>query len=213
MSITYKFLLALFISGVLFASEKELQAQEPVLPQEQGAFGVKMGDALANYQVMKEVKPYLYRIKNVPSLQDEFPVYFIRHHESTGVCLVSASGWPIETNSSGDQLKAEFDVLFQKVTERFGKGNLSFFVTSGSTKLWKKHFMSKLQRQEAVLAGKWSYRKGSKMKGQVLEVLLYASGLGYGKGQLNIQYKFNNYNDCLQAQRIDMKAKKEGQIN
>ncbi len=202
MSITYKFLLALIISGFLFAPDKVLQAQE------QGAFGVHMGDALSNYQVMIEVKPYLFRIQNVPNLQDEFPVYFIRHHESTGVCLVSGSGWPIETNSSGEQLKAEFDVLFQQISGRFGKGNLSFYVTNGSTKLWKKHFMSKLQRKEAVLAGRWSYVKGSKMKGQVLEVLLYASGAGYGKGQLNIQYKFNNYNDCLKAQRIDMEIKK-----
>jgi hypothetical protein len=185
----------------------------PLNAQEKATFGVKMGDPISNYQVIKEIKPYLYRIKNVPSLQEEFPLYFIRHHESTGVCLVSGSGWPIETDSSGTQLKAEFDVMYQKISERFGNGKLSFYVTNGNTNLWKKHFMSKLQRQEAVLAGRWSYRNGSKMVGQVLEVLLFASGLGYGKGQINIQLKFNNYNECLKAQRIDMELKKSGHVN
>ena len=197
------------IMAVLFIVSAFLGAPLAYADQTQtGFFGVNMGDGLEKYNRLRNKSRTIYQLNHAPEPLEDFYGYIIRHHESTGVCMVTGTTRSFRSQSNGKQLKEKFHEIVDRIKPRLGNARLSDYVIKGSTRLWAEHFMTKLVAKEGVLAAKWDHHSKATLGEDIKEVLLLAAADTGSEGFFHLQVKFNNYDTCINALKIDEQSDK-----
>ncbi len=176
--------------------------------EETGFFGVHMGDNLEKYSRTRNKSRTIYQLNHAPAPLEDFYGYIIRHHESTGVCMVTGTTRSFRTELDGKQLREKFTEIVGRLKPRLGNARMSDYVLKGSTRLWAEHFMTKLVAKEGVLAAKWDVHSKATLSRDIKEVLLLAAADTGSEGFFHLQVKFNNYDTCINAMKIDEQSDK-----
>lgn len=200
----YAFSVAFILLIASAISAPILVAQEG----EKGFFGVFMGDNLDKYDRIRNKARTIYQLNHAPKPLEDFYGYIIRYHESTGVCMVTGTSRSFRSESNGTQLKEKFQEIVGRLKPRLGNARLSDYVIKGSTRLWSEHFMTKLVAKEGVLAAKWDHYSKATLSDDIKEVLLLAAADTGSEGFFHLQVKFNNYDSCINAMKIDEQSDK-----
>ena len=162
-----------------------------------GPFGLNMGMTIKQIDTIAEqVAPSVYITSKVPKSHSAFENYGVKVGPKSGLCWIKAIGKDISTSSYGIDLNSEFEEMEQKLTKTYGKSEITDLLMPGSTWNEPNDFMMAMIKKERYLMAIWEPTKGSKLKGDLIQVGLIATASGLEKGYLSLEYSFSNKEAC-----------------
>lgn len=162
-----------------------------------GPFGLAMGMKVENFgDQIEKVKEGLYKTTNPPIKHPSFEFYALKISKEQGLCWVKGIGKDIPTSSNGSDVRVEFNEMEKKLDQKYGKGERTDFLTSGS--LWNesRDWMMGLLKKDRYLMKGWSKKSGAKLPESINEVALMANASNSETGYLSVEYVFENKDAC-----------------
>lgn len=185
------------------ASAQSQAAQPPATP-----FGLRMGMTLAElgrFHPEARRTPGVYIIDGAPAGQPEFVDYMIVVTPRQGLCKVVATGQPLRTSGSGDEVRARFDQLKHLLAGKYGDGNQIDELKGDSPYTSDRDWMEALRQHDRTYRTTWSLRDGDPLPSNLVYVELDAhAGTTAETGLVDLTYEFTNFSQCraeLTAQR------------
>lgn len=163
-----------------------------------GPFGLTKGMTLDQIDVhAQQIDHGVYATQKIPNPHSSFKRYALVIGPSAGLCKVKAISKSIATDSSGDQLRQEFEKTRGRLEKIYGKGETRDFVEAES--IWKdpEHFMTSLQAKDRMLATIWKYEDATELEAHIESVFLKALPLRSDRGFLMVEYEFVGFDDCM----------------
>ena len=140
----------------------------------------------------------VYATQKIPNPHSSFKRYSLVIGPTAGLCKVKAISKSISTDSSGDQLRQEFEKTRERLEKIYGKGETKDYIESES--IWKDpgDFMTSLQAKDRVLVTIWKHQDASELKAHVASVFLKALPMRSDRGLLVVEYEFAGFEDCVE---------------
>jgi len=141
---------------------------------------------------LEQTGPNIFKTYSPPRPDRDFQEYFLLIDPNLGLTTIVAIGHAIPTSSFGTEVKRQFEVLENKLIEKYGKNEKHDFLHDGS--LWKRpqDWMLSLEKKERVLTAFWGELIGSDLKGGIQNIRLEARAIGPELGALVLIYEFEN---------------------
>ena len=163
-----------------------------------GPFGFHMG--MTKEQIgegLEQTGPNRFQTTNPPRPDRDFYRYGLLIDPELGLTTIVAIGHAIPTSSYGTELKRQFEVLENKLIDKYGKNDKYDFLHDGS--LWKRpqDWMQSLKNKERVLKAVWGEVIGSDWKDAIQNIKLEARAIGPELGALVLIYEFENAGKLL----------------
>lgn len=185
------------------ASAQSQAALPPATP-----FGLRMGMTLAQlgrFHPQARRTPGVYIIDGAPAGQPEFVDYMVVVTPGQGLCKVVATGQPVRTSGSGEEVRARFDQLERVLAGKYGDGNQIDDLKSDSPYTSDRDWMESLLQHDRTYRTTWSLRDGDPLPSNLQYVELDAhAGTTSATGFVDLTYEFTNFSQCrseLAAQR------------
>lgn len=165
-----------------------------------GPFGISKGMTLDDLKAYNP-QPLInggFELNGVPMPHEKFMRHTVFLTRETGVCGLYSLSNVIETNSSGDELKAEYQAMLALLTSKYGEPS-SEVDELKSDSLFKKpeQWMLSLRYGDRTYRTYWLSHIGGKNLPYNLEAIsLGANAITGGHVQLELHYSFDNANDC-----------------
>lgn len=147
--------------------------------------------------------PGIYYVAEVPRPHPKFDFYTITYHESTGICGVIAGTEKIDSNSSGTGLISAFKRLESQVSVRYGQGEFTNYLISGSIWDESNDFLMSLATGDRLWHTVWHFDEVTAQINQLSEVRLYLVSSGRSNGQVVLEYSGLNFEECDAAIQSD----------
>ena len=158
-----------------------------------GPFGLYMGMPKSDFKgKLEEIRPHIYRTKDVPKKHSAFNYYILRFGPNTGLYYIKAVGSDISTNRYGKEVVEAFDAMEAKLKTIYGPNKRMDFLMRDSIWNEPRDWMSGLYKKERVLNAMWSADANSKLKDDLKTVFLAALGASRTIGFLVVEYIFVN---------------------
>lgn len=180
--------------------------EEPKPPTKwEGPLGVKKG---LTKQELKQagvdlilIDGFIYSSPEAPAKNSAFSKYIYFVTDAAGLCRVIGETEVMDVNDFGSQARSRFDDLEKALTEKYGKSKSYKFVRAGS--IWKSdsEFMMGLTKKERYHATTWSKEDGSTLPEGINSILLDITSNGYQKATVNLNYEFDNIEDCVKESK------------
>lgn len=168
-----------------------------------GPFGFEYGMTkeqvleLVGKKALEETKGNTYQFSTAPKPHASFETYIVVISPRTGLIRIKAVSKTIETNIYGDDVKEEFENIFQAITTAYGKGEKYDFLRSGSVWNEPQDWMMGLLKAERSLAASWQLQgHESHMTG----ILLQAKGLSRDAGYITLDYEFEGFAEYMKEE-------------
>jgi hypothetical protein len=158
-----------------------------------GPFGLYMGMPRSEFKgKLEEIRPHIYRTKDVPKKHSAFNYYILRFGPNTGLYYIKAVGSDISTNRYGKEVREAFDAMETKLKKIYGQNQRLDFLMSDSIWNEPRDWMSGLYKKERVLSANWEKETGAALKDDLKTVFLAAHAASRTVGFLVIEYIFMN---------------------
>lgn len=160
------------------------------------AFGVRMGDSVANYAGTPGSGKGQYKIK-VPQPNSEFESYLALTTPETGICAVTGLGRD-HKDAYGSEIRASYNKLKSVLTERYGDVEEYDFLKFKS--IWNKpnEFNWGIYKQERTLAAFW--KGGTSPQNENIEsVGMIVKSVNPDSAYISLRYEFRNIDRCMET--------------
>ena len=178
-------------------------AQNQVPPK---PFGFELGMTKAQLitaigqKAITEEKDDVLVLSTAPNPHSSFDSYMVLISPDKGLLKVVAEGLTISVNDEGDQLKDEFEKIYDGLISKYGKGKRYDFVEGGEANREAEFWMVTLLHGERTLRVDWNYDDktgGNTQTGIALE----ANALSINKGYISVTYEFPGWNAYAEARK------------
>jgi hypothetical protein len=145
---------------------------------------------------LEEIGPNTFMTTSPPRPDRDFQEYGLMIDPNLGLTKIIAIGHSIPTSSFGTEVKRQFEVLENKLIEKYGKNEKYDFLRDGS--LWKRpqDWMLSLKNKERILKAFWGEYIGSDLKDGIQGIKLEARAIGPELGALVLIYEFENVGEA-----------------
>jgi hypothetical protein len=158
-----------------------------------GPFGLYMGMPKSEFKgKLEEIRPHIYRTRDVPKKHSAFNYYILRFGPNTGLYYIKAVGSDISTNRYGKEVQEAFGTMEVKLKTIYGQNKRMDFLMKDSIWNESRDWMSGLYKKERVLSAMWDEDTSATLKEDLKTVFLAAHGASRTLGFLVIEYIFVN---------------------
>lgn len=162
-----------------------------------GPFGIDFGMSLEQVKRISKTTPEnigdnLYLI-TPPNTHELFENYAVQIHPSYGVYFIKAISRDIPTNGHGTELLRRFNNLVSNIEKTYGKYLRRDHLNPESIFEESQYFMYTLSEGARELLVLWDREEGSKLPGDILEIIVYAEAKTLSIGYIGIEYYSMNY--------------------
>jgi len=169
-------------------------------------FGLKPGMKIENIDSeAKKVTETIFYI-SPPKPHKYFKIYKVWVDPKIGLYQLEATTPPIITKSTGEKIKEEFNTIYSKLKNIYGKPSKSIdYLPEDSYLTDRFDYMDSLKSGERKRYVRWDINKRTKSK-----IQLSIRGINSYSGKIKLQYQFKNYRKVLKEERSRIeRAKRE----
>ena len=164
----------------------------------EGPFGLAKGMTLEQIdRNAQQIDHGIYTTLKVPDNHSSFKRYALVIGPKAGLCKIKAVSYSISTNSSGDQLRKQYERMKGRLETIYGRGETMDFVEPESMWQAPEHFMMGLVEKDRILTTIWEGEGGSTFTDDIDVVFLRALPTRSDMGFLMLEYEFAGFSDCV----------------
>jgi hypothetical protein len=201
------------ISAIVIGGFSPTTVMAQVATASPGPFGLAMGMSVAQVREFAGFKametPGMYSIDRPPRAHSDFESYELVLAPKAGLCMVTAVGTDISSDSYGVEVRDAFVSVETALTKKYGAAEKRYdFLKAGSVLKDANDWMMGLQQEERVFQTLWIDTTPAKFPDKIQGINLQALALSRTKGYLRLRYEFANAGPCLE----EVKALKKSSL-
>jgi hypothetical protein len=171
-------------------------APSPTVAVAGGPFGVRMGMSRAEALAGEEVRPFMFRIPNVPQPLSPFSWYVAKIAPKGGLCFVGGGTDVIQSDAMGTELRSIFQKIRAQFDAMYGASELVDGLRQPSLKREPSEWMKSLLKRERSLSARWSAETRATMKDGVRLIRVIVEPKSETSGFITAEYDFDNTVQC-----------------
>ncbi|HET9182304.1 MAG TPA: hypothetical protein VFP59_09245 [Candidatus Angelobacter sp.] len=192
------------------APKQEIVDLTPAKTATEGPFGFEPG--MKKEAVIAELGPKsvdkndgdVVIFNTAPKPHPDFDEYIVVFSPSSGLVKLNAVSRAIDTNESGDQVKAKFQEIKAALAGRYGKPADFDQLSPGSMWNLDKYWMMSLLKKDRKLKSFWIDKPFSHLPNGIKAIMLDAQAFRTDEAYLDLTYEFSGfsaYADSLKAKQ------------